>query len=84
MKQLVIAAGTLALLAASALADEPVSESEGARIQAALEEWGCRGGEMEKERVDPVHYEIDDAICSAGEYDFRLDSEFNVILISRH
>ena len=84
MKQLVIAAGVISLLTVPALADEPVSENEGARIQAALEQWGCRGGEMEKERVDPVHYEIDDAICSAGEYDFRLDSEFNVIMISRH
>ena len=84
MKLFVITAGALALLTVPALADEPVSDSEAASIQAALQEWGCEGGEMEREREDPVVYEVEDANCRGTDYDFRLDSDFNVTLISRH
>ncbi len=66
------------------MADEPVSDEEAQSIQAALLDWGCEGGEMEKEPDDPRHYEVDDARCKDGEYDFKLDDDFDVILVSRH
>lgn len=83
MKPIAIATITIALGVMPALADEPVSADEGAAIQAALQEWGCEGGEMEKE-PGPLVYEIDDAECSDGEYDIKLDRDFDVILIARH
>jgi hypothetical protein len=83
MKTIVAVALPLIMFGAAAMADEPVSEDEGKKIQAALQEWGCNGGEMEKE-PGPLIYEIDDADCSDGEYDIRLDRDFDVILIARH
>ena len=85
MKLIAIAALSLAFSAALAVADEPVSDEEGKKIQATLQKWGCKGGEMEKE-PDHMHFEVDDVECSGGkhEYDFKLDSNFEVVLISRH
>ncbi len=74
----------VALGSAPAIADEPVTDEEANAIQNALNAWGCAGGEMEKETGDHLQYEVDDAMCDAGEYDFRLDADFNVVLISRH
>lgn len=74
----------LIFLGASAMADEPVSEDEGQSIQAALQKWGCEGGEMERETGTVPVYEIDDAMCNEREYDIKLDDKFDVILIARH
>ena len=84
MKSLAIAALALAFCATPASADEDVSAEEGKKIQATLTAWGCKGGDMEKEKEDPVVYEIDDAECQGGEYDMKLNNEFEVILVSRH
>jgi hypothetical protein len=73
----------LAIPAVPALADEDVSEDEAKKIEAALNEWGCKGGKMEKEPESGV-YEVDDTECAGGEYDAKLDSDLNVILITRH
>jgi len=84
MKPIVLAVSALALCVAHALADEPVSQDEAASIQAALQDWGCEGGEMERETGRPLIYEIDDAVCGEQEFDFKLDDKFDVILIARH
>ena len=83
MKPIAIAASVLALCISAALADEPVSQDEAKSIQAALQEWGCQGGEMERETGSPLIYEIDDAVCDEREYDIKLDDKFDVILIAR-
>lgn len=83
MKPLVVAAG-LTFFLSPALADEPVNQDEAKSIQAALQEWGCEGGEMERETGSPLIYEIDDAMCNEFEYDIKLDDKFDVILIARH
>jgi uncharacterized membrane protein YkoI len=84
MRLFAITASVLALGIASALADEPVSQDEAESIQAALQQWGCEGGEMERETGSPLIYEIDDAMCDDSEYDIKLDDKFDVILIARH
>ena len=66
------------------LADTPVTPTEEEKIKAALEAFGCTGGKMEKEDEDTaLPYEVDDAKCKSGEYDIKLDKNFNVIMILR-
>jgi hypothetical protein len=71
------------LLSVPALADKPVSQADGEKIQAALKLWGCSGGEMEQETEGTGIYEVDDAECSDGQYDIKLDKDFRVISITR-
>ncbi|MCP4386299.1 MAG: hypothetical protein GY798_33640 [Hyphomicrobiales bacterium] len=84
MKTLVIAGLSLGLCASVAWADEPVSPDEAEEIQAALLMWDCEGGEMEKERHNRPTYEVDDALCENGEFDFKLDHEFRIMVATRY
>jgi hypothetical protein len=66
------------------LGDNKVSSEEAEKIKAVLEAFGCTGGEMEKEdEGSTLLYEVDDAKCKSGEYDIKLDKNFNVIIIVR-
>jgi hypothetical protein len=79
---LLAAAGSLA--STSALrADSPVTPAEADKIKAALEAWGCTGGKMEKETEGSGYFEVDDAKCKAGQYDIKLDKDFNVTVMTR-
>ena len=74
-----IMSSTIALLA-----DTPVTPVEEEKIKEALESFGCTGGKIEKEDEDStLPYEVDDAKCKSGEYDIKLDKNFNVIIILR-
>jgi hypothetical protein len=65
------------------LAETPVTPAE-EKIKAALESFGCSGGKIEKEDDDnTLLYEIDEAKCKSGEYDIKLDKNFNVIIMLR-
>jgi hypothetical protein len=78
------AAGFIGSATTFGLADNKVSSEEAEKIKAALEAFGCTGGEMEKEdEGSTLLYEVDDAKCKSGEYDIKLDKNFNVILILR-
>jgi hypothetical protein len=66
-----------------ALADKPVPPADADKIQAALKAWGCSGGKMEQEAEATGVYEVDDAKCSDGQYDIKLDKDFRVISITR-
>lgn len=70
----------LALVPTFALADDP-SKDEVAKIKEALAVWGCEGGEYEKEDEASGVFEVDDAKCKAGQYDFRLNKDFKVFVI---
>ena len=70
-------------MSTAGLADTPVSEAEAQKIRAALETWGCSGGEMEKESEATGVYEVDDAKCKDEQYDIKLDKDFKVIVIAR-
>ena len=65
------------------LADTPVTPAEAEKIKAALEAWGCTGGKMEKETEGSGYFEVDDAKCNDGQYDFKLDKDFKVTVITR-
>ncbi len=82
-RTVVVAALGMALLGTAALADEKVSDAEGKKVQAAIGEWGCSGGKMEKEAEATGVYEVDDAKCKGGQYDIKLDKDFKVLTITR-
>ena len=85
MSKLSTFAFALAFAAGSAgfaLADDKPSDEEAAKIKAAVEEWGCSGGEYEKETEGTGVYEAEDVKCKAGQYDFRLDKNFKVFVIT--
>jgi len=65
-----------------ALADDKPTDDEAAKIKAAVEEWGCSGGEYEKETEGTGVYEAEDVKCKAGQYDFRLGKDFKVFVIT--
>jgi hypothetical protein len=44
--------------------------------------WGCEGGTYEKETEGTGVYEAEDVKCKAGQYDFRLDKDFKVFVIT--
>lgn len=74
-----IFAVTLAFAGGIALADSPVSEADGAKIKAALEAVGCEGGKYEQETEASGVYEVDDAKCKDGQFDFKLDKSFKIL-----
>ena len=79
MKALVLAAAAVALTASSLAADDSVSFEEAKGIQAALNAINCYGGDMERENNGAVAFEVDDAVCADGQYDFKLDKSFGVV-----
>ena len=62
-----------------------VSSEEAKKIKAALEAFGCTGGKMEKadEEGSALPYEVEDAKCRGGDYNMKLDKNFNVFIILR-
>jgi hypothetical protein len=82
----VLALLTVAAIGAAILnatADAPVSPADAEKIQAAIKPWGCSGGKMERETEATGVFEVDDAKCPGGQYDLRLDKDFNVVVITR-
>lgn len=71
------------LIATSAQADEKPSADEMQKLTAALKEFGCSGGEMEKETEASGIFEVDDAKCKGGQYDLKFDKNFELISITR-
>jgi hypothetical protein len=70
------------LASPAAFADDKPSDAEAAKIKAAVAEWGCEGGEYEKESEGSGVFEAEDVKCKAGNYDFRLDKDFKVFAIT--
>lgn len=59
------------------------TEDEVARVTEAIAALNCEIGESEVEKETPSLFEIDDAQCEAGQYDIKLDGDFNVISLTR-
>jgi hypothetical protein len=81
MKRLIIAACAAALGSSAALADSKPSEEEVAKIKETIAAWGCEGGSYEKETEASGVFEVEDAKCKAGQYDFRLGKDYKAIVI---
>jgi hypothetical protein len=83
MRTLILTAAALAFACTTALAEEGKKPSDGEvkNIKTALSSVGCDGGEYVKEPSGL--FEIDDAKCKIGQYDVKLDKDFNIALMSR-
>ncbi len=83
MKKFLAAAVVAVLACTPAFADDKPSDAEAAKIKEALAAWGCEGGEMEKETEATSVFEIDDAKCKGGQYDVKLDKDYNILSFTR-
>lgn len=79
----IAAAVMMAFGSSVAMADDEPTAEEAEKIKAAVAEWGCEGGKYEKETEGSGVFEAEDVKCKAGQYDFRLDKDFNVFAIIR-
>jgi hypothetical protein len=68
-----------------ALAETAVSPAEAGKIRAAVEAWGCSGGEMTKDTDEDgdIFYEVKGAMCKDERFDLTLDKNFRVEDIER-
>jgi len=57
--------------------EEMASEEEIGMINEALAQFNCEEVE-EAEKESANLFELDDAVCEAGQYDIKLDGEFTV------
>jgi len=81
MRLVILTIAALMLPATASLADAPPSAQERAQVMAALSAVGCSDPrEIEREEDDGVieGYEVEDAKCADGVYDFELDTAFNI------
>lgn len=83
MKRILAAAAVLAFCSGAALADDKPTADEAAKIKAAVADWGCEGGSYEKETEGTGVFEAEDVKCKSGQYDFRLDKDFKVFVITK-
>ncbi len=79
MRAFLLAAIAVVFASSTLVADANVSFEEAKRIQAALNAMDCYGGEMELENNGAVAFEVDDAVCADGQYDFKLDKSYGVV-----
>jgi len=82
MNKLAIATAALAFAVSPAFADDDPTDDEVAKIKEAVAAWGCEGGSFEKETEGTGVFEAEDVKCKAGQYDFRLDKDFKVFVIT--
>ncbi len=83
MKRMVALAAALAFCSTAAFADDKPTDDEAAKIKEAVAAWGCEGGEYEKETEGSGVFEAEDVKCKSGQYDFRLDKDFKVFVITK-
>lgn len=79
MIRVALLANVLAMSGTAAFADSPVKDADGAKIKAALEAVGCEGGKYEQETEASGVFEVDDAKCKDGQFDFKLDKNFKIV-----
>jgi hypothetical protein len=68
-------------LAQSETVEEMASEEEVQAVTEAIAKVGCTAEQVEKESDDL--FEIDDAECEIGQYDIKLDGEYNITVVTR-
>lgn len=59
------------------------TDEEVERVTAAIAALNCQIGEGEVEKESADLFEIDDAMCDAGQFDIKLDGDFAVINLTR-
>ncbi|MCC6736181.1 MAG: hypothetical protein IT534_08645 [Bauldia sp.] len=59
------------------------TEAEVTAVTAALAVLNCTVGEGGVEKETATLFEVDDAVCEAGQFDIKLDGEFAVLTLTR-
>ncbi|MFO1141038.1 MAG: PepSY domain-containing protein [Amaricoccus sp.] len=77
MRKLIVAAAALALVPFAALADEGPTDAQMAKIDEVLKAKSCEVDPANVEVEDGI-FDLDDVMCSSGQYDMKLDAAFNV------
>ena len=57
------------------------SADEVGKVNETLAKINCKAAEVEKETAEL--FEVDDAECTIGQYDIKLDGSFNVISLTK-
>lgn len=83
MTRMFIALISTILFVTAACANAKPTDDEAVKVKAALTDWGCEGGTIEKETEATGVFEVDDAKCKGAQYDIKLDSAFKVISMTR-
>lgn len=84
MKKIAIIAAAAFALAVPAFADGKPSDEEAKKLTEALAAMGCEGGDFEKETEGTGAFEVDDAKCKfGGQWDIKLDKDFNAVSMTR-
>jgi hypothetical protein len=63
--------------------DDDVPAAEVTKIEEVLSTFGCKSYESIEKEANGI-YEIEDAKCSMGTMDIKLDKDYTVVLISRY
>ncbi len=71
------------MFATAASANDKPSNEEAAKVKAALTEWGCESGTIEKETEGTGVLEVNDAKCKGMQYDLKFDSAYKLISMTR-
>jgi hypothetical protein len=83
MTRMIITLIATILCVTAAHANTKPTDDEAVKVKAALTDWGCEGGTIEKETEATGVFEVDDAKCKGAQYDIKLDSAFKVISMTR-
>ncbi|MGD9738660.1 MAG: hypothetical protein AB7O56_07685 [Bauldia sp.] len=85
LRKLMIGAAAIAFVAAPAAAQEVEATATAAEVEgvtATLAMVGCEVGEATVEKENDNLFEIDDAQCGTGQFDIKLDAEFNIVALT--
>jgi hypothetical protein len=78
---LLMALGLLAVAPAIAAEEKKASAEEMKKVEKMIAKIGCKADDVEKEAAHL--YEVDDAKCEIGQYDIKLDGDFNIVSITK-
>lgn len=84
MQKYALAMALIAAFSTPVLAqDGAASEAETTSVTEAIAAFNCELGGAEIEKEDTNVFEIDDAKCQGGQYDIKLNAQFEVTSLTR-
>ena len=83
MTRMLISLIATILCVTAAYANAKPTDDEAVKVKAALTEWGCESGTIEKETEGTGVFEVDDAKCKGMQYDLKFDSAYKLISMTR-
>ena len=66
----------LSMMVLPAQASRAITDTERAKLVAAIAGQGCSGGKMV---WDDTHFEVDEVVCDGQRYDMKFDGNFQLV-----